>query len=82
MKKRRNPFAPKKLFHAKNKFKKDFKKSKVEFFYCGNKGYFARECHARKKNEQRLHASTIVEGGEPSQKKLFEEKDYQKEYLI
>ena len=49
MKKGRKPFTPKKSFHGKkNKFNKDFYKSKVECFYYGNKGHFEKECYARK----------------------------------
>ena len=67
MKKGRKPFAPNKLFHSKKKeFNKYFGKSKAKCFSYGNKGHFAKECHARNKNEERIHASTMVEGGEPS----------------
>ena len=37
---------------------------------------------ARKIKEGRIHASIVVEGGEPSQEKSSKEKDDQKQYLL
>ena len=41
-----------------------------------------KECYARNNKEGRRHAYTIVEGGEPSQEKSYEEEIDQKEYFL
>ena len=83
MKKGRKPFTSNKLFHGKKRmFKKDFDKSKDELFYCGKKGHFAKECYERNKKEGRIHAFTVVEGGEPCQKKSSKEEHDRKEFYL
>ena len=80
-KKGRKPFPPKKLFHAKKKeFTKNFDKSKVKCFYCGKRGHFARECNKNKKDEEKFHASTVIE--ETPKTNAPEEKETREYYLI
>ena len=74
-----------KYFHSKKKeFNKEFNKSKVQCFYCHEKGHYAREFYVNKKSQERFHASTLVEEDGPSQKKSSKEKDddHQKDYLF
>ena len=83
IKKERKPFSPKNTFFAKKKeIHKGMDKSKLRCFYCKKAGHFIRDCDTRKRKEGRIHASTAVEGGEPSQKKSSKEEDDQKEYFI
>ena len=73
-----------KYFHSKkNEFNKDFDNSKVQCFYCHKKGNYARECHEKKNNQGKFHASTTIEEDKATQKKSSEEKDgdYRKEYF-
>ena len=83
MKKGRNPFTPNKFFLVKKKEShKEFDKSNIWCFHFQMKGHFTWECYAWKKNEENIHASTVVEGGEASEKKSSKEKDDQKEYFL
>ena len=60
-KKGRNPFAPKKFFHAKKKeINKNFDKSNILYYYYQNSRHFAWNFHTRKRRERRIHASTDV----------------------
>ena len=73
-KKERKPFYPNNTFRAKNKeIHKGMDKSKLIRFYCKKVGHFIRDCNARKRKEGRVHASTAIEGGEPSQEKSSKE---------
>ena len=40
------------------------------------------DLNTRKRKEGTIHASTTVEGGEPSQEKLSKEEDDRKEYFL
>ena len=84
-KKERKPFSPKNTFcEKKEEIHKDMDKSKVIFFYCKKLSHFIWDCNARKRIEGRVHAhaSTTIEGGEPSQEKSSKEEDDQKEYFL
>ena len=82
-KKERKPFSPKNTFCAEEKeIHKGMDKSKLICFYCKNASHFIGDCNTRKRKEGRIHASTVVEGGEYSQEKSSKDDDDRKEYSL
>ena len=69
--KERKPFPPKNTFRAKKKeIHKGMDKSKLICFYCEKACHFIQDCNTWKGKEGRIHASTAIEGGEPSQENV------------